>query len=251
MNTPSIATDSAHLPKLFGWPSVPTQNVEYIFPMEDSAISTGDELLTTPGRVVLRVGDAISEVPGGIFFIGPASKVFVSHSTQIDELNSLASGQETFTYFNNPNVATEHEPNFKLSDPWGRYTAEQEQRSIARERVWEFYMVRIQELDEYALEDEIVISQESKQDCLQFVYSTAMTTKAALFLMDNGNLRAVWKDDEGGHVGIQFFGKQQAECVIFKLRGISDFVSRVAGRDTLNGVKRQIHAFDLDSLVGV
>ena len=127
----------------------------------------------------------------------------------------------------------------------------QEPPSNTHERVREVYCLRIKELKEYALEDDIEVNPASEQDFYYFVYSTSMTNESAVFLTDSGNYRAVWKDDNGGHVGIQFFGKQQVECVIFKRRAANDFVSRIAGHDTLEGVKRQIRAFDLDALVGV
>ena len=69
--------------------------------------------------------------------------------------------------------------------------------------------------------------------------------------MDNGNLRAIWKNEAGSRVGIQFLGSQMAEYVIFRRRPATTDVSRVAGIDTLEGIKRQIHAFDLNSLVNV
>ena len=115
----------------------------------------------------------------------------------------------------------------------------------------EAYSLRIEELKGYALEDEIEVNPASELDFWAFVESTLLANEAALFLMDNGNLRTVWKGDKGGHVGIQFFGDQQVEYVIFKRRAVNDFVSRVAGHDTLVGVRRLILAFDLDALVGV
>ena len=64
--------------------------------------------------------------------------------------------------------------------------------------------------------------------------------------MDNGNFRAVWKDKNGDHLGVQFLGDQMAEYVIFKQRPLAGSVSRVAGIDTLDGVITQLQAFDLD-----
>ncbi len=127
----------------------------------------------------------------------------------------------------------------------------QRQPSGASERVREAYSLRIEELKGYALEDEIEVNPASELDFWTFVESTLLANEAALFLMDNGNLRTVWKGGKGGHVGIQFFGDQQVEYVIFKRRAVNDFVSRVAGHDTLVGVRRLILAFDLDALVGV
>ena len=68
-------------------------------------------------------------------------------------------------------------------------------------------------------------------------------------LIDNGNLRAVWKGENGTHIGLQFLGSHAVQYVIFKWRAAAETISRVAGRDSFDGVKRQIKAFDLRSLI--
>ena len=67
--------------------------------------------------------------------------------------------------------------------------------------------------------------------------------------MENGNLRAVWKGKNGAHIGLQFLDNGLIQYVIFKQRKRSLPVSRVYGRDTIDGVKRQIDAFDLRSVL--
>ncbi len=132
-----------------------------------------------------------------------------------------------------------------------KIVSKQEQPSETPDTVRDAYLRRIEELKGYALEDEIEVSLDSEQDFHFFIHSTTTGNEASLFLTDGGNFRAVWKDANGGHVGIQFLGKQQVECVIFKRRTTNDFVSRVAGLDTFEGVKHIIRAFDLNALVGV
>ncbi len=68
-------------------------------------------------------------------------------------------------------------------------------------------------------------------------------------LMDNGNLRTIWKDGHGTQFGVQFLGDGLAQYVIFKRRMPTRPVSRVTGRDTFEGLKKQIDAFDLHSLI--
>ncbi len=68
-------------------------------------------------------------------------------------------------------------------------------------------------------------------------------------LVDNGNIRAIWKDGQSSHLGLQFLGGGMAQYVIFRRRGSGQQISRVAGRDSLKGVLRQIDAFDLDALL--
>ena len=67
--------------------------------------------------------------------------------------------------------------------------------------------------------------------------------------MDNGNIRAVWKGEDASHLGLHFLGEQQVQYVIFKRHHGNGKISRTAGIDTFEGVKKQIGAFDLMSLV--
>ena len=113
------------------------------------------------------------------------------------------------------------------------------------------YARRIEELRDYAEEDGNLVSWASEKDFWSFVESAPLVDRAGLVLMDNGNLRAIWKSDDGSRVGIQFLGGGMAEFVIFKRRPATPEVSRVAGIDTLKGIKSQIRTFHLNSLVNV
>ena len=111
------------------------------------------------------------------------------------------------------------------------------------------YSQRIDELREYGLEDGTSLNEASEDDFWTFIGSSGFTRRAGLVLMDNGNLRAVWKGADSDHLGVQFLGRQMAEYVIFKRRPASADVSRVAGIDTLSAIREQIDTFDLTSLV--
>ena len=95
----------------------------------------------------------------------------------------------------------------------------------------------------------ITLNTESEDDLYFFIKSAPSTRRASLVLLDNGNLRAVWSGEDGSHVGIQFCGDQLASFVIFASRPPKSGVSRVAGKDTLDGVKRHIRTFGLDALL--
>ena len=97
--------------------------------------------------------------------------------------------------------------------------------------------------------DGITVNKESLQDFWSFVESTPFAAKAELVLVDNGNLRAVWDGGDGSHLGFQFLGDHMVQYVIFRRRQGSGHVSRVAGRDTLEGVKQQVRNFDLEVLL--
>ena len=122
---------------------------------------------------------------------------------------------------------------------------------IAAELAYQEYSPRIESLRSQAALEGSTVNEASERDFWSFVISISSPSKARLALMDNGNLRAIWKGDDESHLGLQFLGNQLAEYVIFKCRPSASYVSRVAGIDTLHGIKGQIDAFNLTSLVCV
>ena len=129
-------------------------------------------------------------------------------------------------------------------------TATTEERQVsALERVREAYSLRIEELKAYAQEDEIEVNEASQRDFWDFVDSLSTTKRASLVLCDNGNLKAVWRDSGANHLGIQFLGNKRGEYVIFKRPQRASEISRVAGIDTLQGIKNLMTAFDIIDLV--
>ena len=119
----------------------------------------------------------------------------------------------------------------------------------AFDRGLEPYRERLAELRESADEEGIEWNEPSELDFRFFVTLNRDWRKAALGLMDNGNLRAVWKGDDGSHLGLQFLGGQFGEYVIFKRRSEAMPVSRVSGVDTLDGISAQVVVFDLVPMV--
>lgn len=112
------------------------------------------------------------------------------------------------------------------------------------------YRERIATLREYGQADGVTLRPESEAAFFDFIKANAYARRASLVLLDNGNLRAVWKDDDGNHVGVQFHGEQVASCVIFKRQAHGAETDRVVGKVTLDRVRKQIRAFGLDGLVG-
>ncbi len=110
------------------------------------------------------------------------------------------------------------------------------------------YELRIDELRTYAAEEGFTISQASEADFWKFMKSAGFTRRAGLVAMDNGDLRAVWDGDGEDHLGLHFLGGGSITFVIFKQQAGRQ-VQRLAGTDTLDGMKERIHKFDLTPLV--
>lgn len=111
------------------------------------------------------------------------------------------------------------------------------------------YQSRIEALRSDAMLDGYDLNAASEHDFWRFIRSEPFVQKGNLVLLDNGNLRAIWKGEHGAHIGLQFLGDQTVQYVIFKRRAAAGAISRVAGRDSIEGVIRQIAAFDLRSLI--
>lgn len=113
------------------------------------------------------------------------------------------------------------------------------------------YQRRVEELREYGAEEGVAVNAASERDFWAFIDTMPSARAAGVVLTPDGNLRAVWDDDndDDSHFAVQFLGGGQVQYVVFRRRPAARKVSRAAGTDTLSGVKRQIDAFDLGRLV--
>ena len=118
-----------------------------------------------------------------------------------------------------------------------------------RNTKYDAYLSRMRLLKDEAVRDGYVLNLASEVDFRHFVLSTPDIRRGNLVLMDNGNLRAIWKDDNGTRLGLQFLGGKMVQYVIFRRRRKEQPISRATGRDSLEGFERQIHAFELHSLL--
>ena len=100
-----------------------------------------------------------------------------------------------------------------------------------------------------AVHDGYAVSPASELDFWEFVRNAPDKRQANLVLTDNGNLRAIWSDEHGSRLGLQFLGGGVVQYVIFKRQNHGQPKSRVTGRDSLEGLARQIDAHDLFALL--
>lgn len=112
-----------------------------------------------------------------------------------------------------------------------------------------FYDNRIEVLKRQAELDGYSINLASRETFLEFFRRNPPLKRGRLVLIENGNLRAVWKDNNGAHIGLQFLENGLIQYVIFKQRSPTLPVSRVYGRDTTDGIINLIIAFDLGSVL--
>ena len=113
------------------------------------------------------------------------------------------------------------------------------------------YRLRIEDLRGDAEHDGFTVNEDSEMDFWSFIISMPFACEAEVVFLDNGNLRLIWDDEDGNHFGLQFLGDRMLQYVIFQRRRGTNHISRVAGRDTFDGVKRQVRAFELETLLQV
>ena len=136
----------------------------------------------------------------------------------------------------------------RLIDPVEAYDREIKSKPRLYD-IYSAYASRIEVLKEQAEVDGYSLNRASRDAFFEFLKTNPLIKRGRLVLMENGNLRAVWKGEKEAHIGLQFINNRSIQYVIFTRREPQFPVSRVSGRDTLDGIKRQIEAFDLNSVL--
>jgi len=108
---------------------------------------------------------------------------------------------------------------------------------------------RLQFLKIEAEIDRVPFSEASLADFQAFIRETGFRARPSLFLNDNGNLRALWKNDRREQIGLQFLGEGNIQFVIFKQRKGTLGMARVAGIDAKDKILGHIKASEAESLL--
>ena len=115
----------------------------------------------------------------------------------------------------------------------------------------EEHRIRIKYLRNEAEQDGISLNPASERYFWRFVNSVCQNRRACLFLLDNGNLRAVWKDENDAQVGLQFRDDGMVQYVIFARSKSEDEITPAYGRVSIDtAILGQIGGIDLLPLVG-
>lgn len=170
--------------------------------------------------------------------VGPAGlRVELESYDRLEEVSGLATRREAAKEVTGP-----VEPGIPADVTVDEATRRQRQKR-------DTYMTRIEFLQAKALHEGYALNPASRIDFERFALGVPDVRQAKLVLLENGNLRAIWKNQKGTRLGLQFLGGGMAQYVIFKRREKDQPISRVAGRDTLEGLERQCAAFELHSLI--
>lgn len=137
----------------------------------------------------------------------------------------------------------------RLLDPAEAYDLEIKSKAQHIRDTDSAYASRIEVLKEQAELDGYSLNLASEEAFYDFLQKNPLIRRGRLVLMENGNLRAVWKGENEAHIGLQFINNLSVQYVIFTRRAPQVPISRVSGRDTMDGITRQIEAFDLNSVL--
>jgi hypothetical protein len=107
---------------------------------------------------------------------------------------------------------------------------------------------RLRELKADAGSNGEPFSEASLHDLRAFLDPLPLANRPAIFLLDNGNLRALWKS-EAEQVGLQFLGDGQVQYVMFSRPRQAEHVSRRAGVQALSAIRALIATSALEHLL--
>ena len=92
-------------------------------------------------------------------------------------------------------------------------------------------------------------SDASLPDFQVFMREIGPRARPSLFLGDNGNLRALWKNDRREQIGLEFLSEGNIPSVIFKERKGALKMARDAGVDAKDKILEHIKASEAEGLL--
>lgn len=107
---------------------------------------------------------------------------------------------------------------------------------------------RLQDLRTQSEDEGEPYSQDSERALKAFLGRIAANNRPYIALLDNGNLRATWKDLQGQQIGIQFLGDEHVQFVLFSKREGDVPMAKLFGQDIFSGLIKTITVFNLDDL---
>jgi hypothetical protein len=120
---------------------------------------------------------------------------------------------------------------------------------VARRELTARLHARIGELKRLGAEEGLPWSPASEDDFWAFVSLWPTLREPGLILMDNGNLRAVWRNAAGEQVALEFRGYRQVYFVFFARRPEGPPMARSAGEDSVARIGEKIAGDNLTGLL--
>lgn len=109
------------------------------------------------------------------------------------------------------------------------------------------YEDRIAQLRSYGIEDGVSVNDASERHFYRFVDGGPQLRRGSVVLLDNGNLRAVWRVGNQ-EVGVQFFGDGSVHYMIAQ-EGYGGKITRTADTTDVEGLLEAVETAGLGHLV--
>lgn len=95
---------------------------------------------------------------------------------------------------------------------------------------------RLEELEVVGKEENLIMSQDSKSEFLKFIHLLNPSIRPLIFIVENGNLRALWPHDDGRQIGLQFLGEERIQYVMFDEKQSDGTVNTEYGRTSFKKI---------------
>ena len=110
------------------------------------------------------------------------------------------------------------------------------------------YRKRVETLMGYASEEGITVNNPSVKDFEQFVDVVISTSKAMLVVMDNGNVRAIWKNSHS-RLGVEFRGGGRVHYVVSMQMPLEGKLYEDSGECSFDEIRASVDRWGLWTMV--
>jgi hypothetical protein len=134
-----------------------------------------------------------------------------------------------------------------MDDPFA-FRAKARERQNVSQRVRNAISERLTEVGCDAEASGAPVSLSSIRDFVAFIGRAQPARRPSVFLLENGNVRALWLNDKKEQVGLQFLGEEEVQFVIFALR--PSLMARERGIESLAAMLSRVRSSGVAHLLG-
>ena len=113
------------------------------------------------------------------------------------------------------------------------------------------YEERLGFLEKVGLTEGIELNIDSETDFWEFIDTPLISRQAELVFIGEGNIRAIWEDEDENFLGLHFLGNRRIIYVIFQQHPGGKDTTIDTGVESFRGIKKKISQFGLTQLVNV
>jgi len=203
---------------------------------------------TIPETDLIKWADFLHDLSITHSSFGGASSVYADNLSSIN--NSRRKIIDRYLTVENSLLKEMADPLYKLVYPPQEAPLKREDNTspMVLPAEWLVLARRIRQLKTDAVKSNEPFSEASEKALKSFLKSLPFGKAPSIFLMESGNLRAVWRGIDRRQIALQFRDEDDLQFVFFFKRN-SEQIRPAYGRDSAEGIIRQIEAFNLSGLL--